>query len=142
MPEQSGQTRYVFAQRLPIWTFVVVGLLVLGGVASLIFGKATVWTVLGVVLIVLGVVVVVLLVMALRATRLEVRLDSSGYTVINGSATTSGKWSEVSEVSATPDGTRVVIRSGKIKRTYISAPRGQWKSLMDELVADLRARLA
>lgn len=139
MPDNS--TKYVFAQRLPVWTYVVAGLLVVGGVLALIFGHSTLWTVLGISGIALGVLLIVVLVLIARMIRLEVELTPRGFVVNNSGKVRKGTWDEVTSVSSTPDFTRIVIRSGKIKRTYISAPRGEWKQLMHELVEDLRDRL-
>lgn len=139
MPEKS--TKYVFAQRLPIWTYALAGLLTVGGVLALVLGNSAVWTVLGIVGIALAVLLLVLLLLIARKIRLEVTLDERGFVVNNSGDIRKGGWDEVTSVSSTPDFSRIVIRCGAIKRTYISAPRGEWKTLMTELVEDLRGRL-
>ena len=73
MPEKS--TKYVFAQRLPIWTYALVGLLTVGGVLALVLGNSAVCTVLGIVGIALAVLLLFLLILIARKIRLEVTLD-------------------------------------------------------------------
>lgn len=53
----------------------------------------------------------------------------------------SGAWIDVDAVSATPDGSRLVIARGRVDRTFIQAPGGKPDDQMRAITDDISRRM-
>ncbi len=138
--DDKSVAKYQFVPSTPVTAWIVLAGLVIVGIALLnLEGRGWVWTGIG---ILIGCLIGVLfLALSIYATKLVVEFDEYGYRINNGAETKTGAWADVTSVSATPDGSRLIIRRGPVARDYIIAPKGASVERMAALTADLQRRL-
>jgi len=73
---------------------------------------------------------------------LHIVLSDDGFDVSGPGYHKGGAWIDVTGVSATPDGSRLVIAQGLVDRTFIQCPGGVADERMRALTLDVSARLA
>lgn len=145
MTKFSGTSFHTLRPATPVRSWLVVGALGALGAAGLIIGLVI--DSLLPLLIAGGVLLFAALVLALvtasfMATRtLQVTLDDDGYQISGPGYRREGQWREVNEVRATPDGFRLVIVSGPVRRDFIQAPSGVGVDEMTALTEEIAERL-
>ncbi len=120
-------------------TASVIGLVVL--LVGVLIGWPLVIVILGALVLAAGIAVLVLIDYSLAHHSLHVDLDDQGFYVHGPGLERKGSWSHVTRVALTPDGSRLVIASGAIKRTYIICPNGGDDAVMKAIVADIANRV-
>lgn len=115
-------------------------LLIWGGVSP---GETVriVMLVLGVIAAVIGLVILASAVFLVKHRTVTVVFSQEGFEVIGPGYYRSGDWIDVDAVSATPDGSRLVIDQGHIERTFIQVPGGVADEQMKALTKDIKRRL-
>ncbi|SER89818.1 hypothetical protein SAMN05443377_1177 [Propionibacterium cyclohexanicum] len=138
--------RYVLRPRPPRRALVLgVAATVLGlaaGILGIVLDWALVVVILGLVVLAAGIAVLALLAYSLAHHSLHVDLDEVGFRVHGPGLDKRGSWAHVTRVALTPDGSRLVIASGAIKRTYIICSNGGDDPVMKAVVADIASRVA
>ncbi|MFT8394524.1 hypothetical protein [Propionibacterium sp.] len=136
---------YSLRPRPPRRAALLGGLCTVVGLVVLIAGIFSSWSVIVVVLaaIVLaaGIVVLAMVAYSMVHHAIYVDLTEQGFRVHGPGMDKKGSWAHVTKVALTPDGSRLVIASGAIKRTYISCPNGGQDPVMKALVADITSRV-
>lgn len=118
----------------------VIGVFVL--LVGLLAGWPVVVVILGALVLAVGIAVLLLIAYSLAHHSLFVDLDDQGFHVHGPGLDRKGSWSRVTRVALTPDGSRLVIASGAIKRTYIICPNGGEDPVMKSIVADIAVRVS
>lgn len=142
---QTSDTVHVLRPRTPVRAWVLVGLLLIAGAVLLVVGLATGTRVgllvTGGVLLGLALVLAVVTGSFMATGRLQVSLDAAGYQISGPGYRREGSWREVDSVRSTPDGMRLVIASGPVRRDFIQAPGGVAAEQMAALISDIAERL-
>lgn len=144
-PAASGTTYYALRPRTPSRAWLLAGLFVVAGVAAVVAGvgepPSSVALVLGVLVGLAGIGLAVAAAAFVQSRTQHVVLSDEGFEVTGPGYHRSGVWLDVDAVSATPDGSRLVIAQGHVDRTFIQSPGGRADATMQALVADITARL-
>lgn len=137
----KSTAKYQFFPSVPITAWLVLAGLVIVSIALFNF-DAVGWRWAGGILLACSLLGALFVALSVRAAKLVVELDDYGYRIDNGDQVHSGAWADVTSVSATPEGNRLVIRRGPVARDYIIAPKGASVERMAQLTADLQRRLS
>ncbi|CAI9402419.1 hypothetical protein [Aestuariimicrobium sp. T2.26MG-19.2B] len=142
---------YVLRPRPAIRAFAVAAVLSVIGAVMVVGGQlasSTTWvTITGVVVLALAVALVALAWLASRTNAVTVQLDAEGYRVLapklsrGGGGDRHGRWSEVTKVGASEDGSHLVISHGEVERVHIWSPLGGSDPQMLGLQAEIVERL-
>lgn len=138
---------YVLRPRPAMRAFVVAAALSVIGAVLVVVGQlagpSTPVTVIGAVLLVAAVGLVLLAWIASRTNVVRVNLDDDGYRVLGPKANRTGRWTEVTKVGTSEDGSHLVISHGEVERVHIWSPLGgsdpQMQGLQSEIVERLDA---
>lgn len=144
-PGFRDPTHYDLRPRTPTRAWITAGIALLAGVIAFVVGwsepRNTVLVVSGAVLALGGAALGITTAVFMRTRTLRITLSPDGYEVFGPGYHKSGAWIDVDAVSATPDGTRLVIARGRVDRTFIQPPRGEAEEQMRAIVDDITDRL-
>lgn len=143
---RSGDaTYYALRPRTPVRAWAIAGLTLVAGVAAVLAGwpepRNVALVVVGALLAVAGLALAITAVIFMRTRTLHITLSPDGYEVLGPGYHKSGAWIDVDAVSATPDGSRLVIARGRVDRTFIQAPGGQLDDQMRAIADDIARRM-
>jgi hypothetical protein len=136
---------YILHPRIPRRAFALGLVGTLAGLVLVVVGLlqawSIVWVVLSAVLLAFGLLALIMVSYSLSNHRVRIDLDDKGYRVHGPEMDRRGTWAKVTQVALTPDGSRLMIASGPVKRTYISCPKGGDDPAMKALVGEIRTHL-
>lgn len=142
---QTSGTHHVLRPRTPVRAWVLVSLMLIVGIIVLIVGLVNgirvPALVIGGVLVLVGAVLGLITGSFVATRTLQVTLDDEGYQISGPGYRREGAWREVDQVRSTPDGLRLVIASGPVRRDFIQAPGGVTTEQMRALTDDIATRL-
>ncbi len=138
-------TRYTLKPKLPMRALVMAIFLAFVGASLLVTNTKQplhiALVVMGAVALVIAVVFAIGIVVSMRTLAVHVDIDDKGYAILGAGEPRRGTWDEVTNLSTTPDGSRLKISKGMIVRHYVLAPGGAPDEQMAALVDDMRAKL-
>ena len=143
--EVAQTSYYALRPATPVraWGLAVLGV-ALGGLALWIGWpepRRMVLVVAGAIVALAGLVLAAVAATFINSRTTHVVLSDDGFEVSGPDYHKSGEWREVSAVSATPDGARLVITQGHVDRTFIQAPGGAVDKRMRALTDEIAERL-
>jgi hypothetical protein len=141
----QGRRSYALSPAVPLRPLIVSVVLALAGVVGCVVGasrKLSVVLVISIAVLAVALVLVLLGLVLTRRNTIRVDLDETGFHVHGPGLDRRGRWSDVTRVATTPDGSRLVIASGPLVRTHIMAPLGGSDPQMKALVEDISRRMA
>lgn len=145
VPDPRETSYYALRPRTPVRAWVVAGLAFVVGAAFLLIGwpepRNVVLIVLGAVAALGGLALGITAGAFVSSRTLHVVLSPEGYEVSGPGYHKDGSWIDVDAVSATPDGSRLVIARGRVDRAFIQAPGGETDERMQAITEDIAARL-
>ena len=138
-------TYYALRPQTPVRAWVIAGLALVAGGAALLAGwpepRKLVLMVIGALVGVAGLALAITAAVFLQTRTLHITLSPDGYEVSGPGYHKSGAWIDVDAVSATPDGSRLVIARGRVDRTFIQAPGGKPDDQMRAITDDISRRM-
>lgn len=143
--QRDGTAYYALRPRTPVRAWLLSVLLMVAGAVLLVLGwpqEQLVPMVAGGVVLLAGLVLAILCASLVSSRTMHITFTPDGFEVSGPGYHKGGAWVDVDAVSATPDGSRLVISQGHVDRTFIQAPSGQADAQMRAIAADLSARLS
>ena len=99
------------------------------------------WAWFGIVLLVLSLTLAGMTAFLYSRTGTKVVISDEGYEVSRLDRPQIGQWTDVTKIARTPEGDRIEITHGKLRRAYISAPRGGDDPEMQALIREIADRI-
>ena len=145
VPHAVDSSYYALRPRTPARAWALAFVAVVGGIGLLTAGwrdpRSTAMIVVGALIALAGLVLAVTTAAFMTSRTVHIVLSPDGFEVNGPGYDKSGSWIDVDSVSATPDGSRLVIASGRVHRTYIQCPGGEADERMAAITADIARRL-
>lgn len=145
-PRPVDTSYYALRPRTPLRAWLLAGLLLVAGIAGVVVGlgepRRPVILALGVLAAAAAFALVIAALAFVQSRTQHVVLSPEGFEVTGPGYHRSGAWLDVDAVSATPDGTRLVIAQGKVDRTFIQSAGARSDAVMKALVDDLIKRVS
>lgn len=144
-PNLQDTSYYALRPRTPVRAWVIAVLAVVAGIWVGVVGwqdpRQIAVLVVGVLLGLSGVALGIIAAAFVSSRTLHINLSPQGYEVSGPGYHKDGAWIDVDAVSATPDGSRLVIARGQVDRVFIQAPGGEADAQMQAITDDISARL-
>ena len=136
---------YILRPRIPRRAFVLGSAATVVGLVLVVIGLVQNWAILAIIvlaaLLAVGLLTLLMVSYSMVNHRIHIDLDAKGYRVHGPGMDRRGTWAKVTRVAVTPDGSRLMIASGPVKRTYISCPKGGDDPAMQALIKEISAHL-
>ena len=144
MMTSARTTYHALRPEAPVRAWVLACLALVIGVVGLVLGwnrdLVPIW-IAGAALVLAGLFLALIARSFVSSRTLHVTLDSDGFLVSGPGYRREGQWADVDSVHSPPDGSRLVIASGPVKRVYIQAPGGVADERMMAVTKDIANRL-
>lgn len=145
VPDLTETSYYALRPSTPVRAWVIAVLAMAAGVWVCLTGwqdpRNTLTIVAGAALALGGVALGMTAAAFVSSRTLHIVLSPQGYEVSGPGYHKEGAWIDVDAVSATPDGSRLVIARGQVDRVFIQAPGGEADAQMQAITDDISARL-
>lgn len=144
-PHDESAAYYALRPKTPVRAIVLAAILVVAGGVLCWLGwpgsRSMPLGIAGVVALAIGVVLGIAAVVFVSSGTLHVVVSDDGFDVSGPGYHKSGAWIDVTGVSATADGARLVIARGQVDRTFVQCPGGIANERMQALVDDVSKRV-